>query len=833
MLAHLLQDLRYSLHGFALRPVFAATVVLTLALGIGVNVAVFSLYDQIMLRKLEVSRPDELVNLSGGGGGLNRTRNNQGGNQEIFSYPMFRDLEAAGGPYVALGASRIIGAALGYGERTEPGSAMLVSGGYFGALGVGAELGRTIGQQDLVEGQAAVVMLSHEHWVNAFAADPSVLGRTMIVAGQSLEIVGVAPRAFNGLTPGERPDVFAPLTLSWSRRQTPIHEDRFFNYVYVFGRLQSGVSREQAEAALAGAYRAIIDDIELPMLAGRDGVDLEQLRAQTLTLAPGARGQTQAPVFASAPLAVFFAATATILLITCVNLANLMLARSATRIGEIAVRASLGAARRRLLAMLSVEALLLAGFAAVLSLPIALLVLRGVDVLQPPGLRVYDVGLDWRTVGAAFVIAALATVVFALAPTSKLVATDPAHALQSGGRRSFGGKRLGRFRFALATTQIALSMLLLVIAGLFAQSLANIAHVDLGLRTESVVTFRLEPSLNGYAVERQLQVFEAVEREFAAQPGVLNVSSASTALLSHSQWSTSVVVEGIEAARPSDGAVNANTIGNGLFATLDIPLLAGRDFTAADARGGPRVAIVNESFAARFGLGANPVGARIGFDPEQPLDVEIVGLVRDAAYDAVKSDFPAQLMLPRAQAHQFSNAATFYVRTTQPPAALLAAVPRLVAAADPNVAVIDARTFDAVVRSNVQTDWLLVTLAGLLATIATLLAAIGIFGVLSYMVAQRSREIGLRLALGAEPTRVRRMVMKQVGWMVAVGVPVGIGAALFVGDLARSLLFGLAPTDPFAAAGAAVVLAVAVLGASYWPARRASRVDPVVALRAE
>ena len=460
-------------------------------------------------------------------------------------------------------------------------------------------------------------------------------------------------------------------------------------------------------------------------------------------------------------------------------------------------------------------------------------VLRGVDVLQPPGLRVYDLSLDWRTVVAAFVIAALATVMFALAPTFKLVATDPAHALQSAGRRSFGGKRLGRFRFALATTQIALSMLLLVIAGLFAQSLANIARVDLGLRTESVVTFRLEPSLNGYAVERQLQVLEAVEREFAAQPGVLNISSASTALLSHSQWSTSVVVEGLEAARPSDSAVNANTIGNGLFATLDIPLLAGRDFSAADARGGPPVAIVNESFGARFGLGANPVGERIGFDPEQPLDVEIVGLVRDAAYDAVKSDFPAQLMLPRAQAHQFSNGATFYVRTMQPPDALLTAVPRLVAAADPNLAVIDVRTFDAVVRSNVQTDWLLVTLAGVLAGVATLLAALGLYGVLSHMVAQRTRELGLRLALGAEPIELRHMVMKQVGSMVAVGVPVGLAAAVLVGDVASALLFGLAPTDPRAVVAAGVVLTAVVLGASYWPARRASCVDPVAALRAE
>ena len=839
MLANLLQDARYALHGFASRPMFAVVVVLTLAVGIGVNVAVFSLYDQIMLRELNVSRPAELVNLVGGGVALNQITNYQGGDEETFSYPMFRDLQAAAEPYLALGASRIIGTALGYGDRTEPDSVVIVSGGYFEALGVGPELGRVLGEQDVVGGQPAAAMLSYEHWTTAYGADPAVLGQTLVVAGQPLEIVGVAPRGFVGTTPGTRPAVFAPLTLSWMQgRATPLEEDRFFSYVYVFGRLKPGVSIERAQAALAATYRAIVNDVEAPMLvslmAGRDGVDFDKFRAQTLSLVSGVRGQTRAPGFARTPLSIFFAATATILLLACVNLANLMFARAAGRIGEIAVRASLGAARRRLLGMLSVEALLLAGFAAALSLPIALGVLRGVDALQPPGLGVYDIGLDLRTVSAALAIAALAAVVFALAPTFKLVATDPARALQSNGARSFGGKRLGRFRFALATTQIALSMLLLVLAALFAQSLANVARVDLGLRTESIVTFGLIPALNGYPRERQLQVIEAVERELAAQPGVLSVSSASVALLAHSQWSTSVDVEGFEPGRPRQSMVNANRIGTGLFATLDIPLLAGRDFMAADAFGGPQVAIVNESFAKRFGLPDNPVGQRIGFDPPNgPLDTEIVGLVRDSAYDAVKTDFPAQLMLPRAQSPQFDNGATFYVRTTQAPERMLAAVPRLVGAVDPNLPVIEPRTFDSVVRRNVQTDWLLVSLAGVLAGVATLLAAVGLYGVLSYMVAQRTREIGLRLALGAEPAGVRRMVMRQVGWMAGIGVPAGIVGALLIGNLAASLLFGLTPSDPRAVIAAVALLATAMFAASYWPARRASRVEPVVALRSE
>jgi predicted permease len=823
MLANLLHDVRYSLHGFALRPMFAVVVVLTLAVGIGVNVAVFSLFDRIMLRELAVANPRELVKLVSQevDGPVNRISNQQGPGAETFSYAMFRDLESAGAPYLELAASRIIQASLGRDGETTVGSAVLVSGGFFAALGVGPP---------------TAVVLSYDYWQTAYAADPGVVGKTLAIAGHPLTIVGVAPRGFVGATPGARPQVFAPLTLEWLRRPTPLNDDRLFYYAYVFGRLKPGVTIEQAQGALNATYRGLVADVDAPLAAARarGQFDIDAFRATSLSLASAARGQTRAPDFARNPLVIFFAATATILLLGCVNLANLMFARGAARVGEIAVRASLGAARRRLVALLSVEALLLAGLAAVASLPVAYGVLRAIETLQPQGLNAAGVGLDPRAVAAAFAIAVLATLVFALLPISKLVATDPVRALQGGSARAFGGKNLGRFRFALATAQIALSMLLLVLASLFTQSLANVARVDLGLRTESIVTFRLIPGLNGYPRERQLQVFDAVEREFAAQPGVLSVSSASVALLAHSQWGTSVAVEGFEPARPRESIVNANRIGTGFFATLDIPLLAGRDFTAADTLDRPQVAIVNESFAKRFGLAGNPVGQRIGFDPPRgPLDVEIVGLVRDSAYDAVKGDFPAQLMLPRAQEQLDGGQATFYVRTAQAPEALLAAVPRLVAAVDPNLPVIEASTFDSVVRRNVQTDWLLVTLSGTLAVVATLLAALGLYGVLSYMVAQRTREIGLRLALGAEPAVVRKMVMTQVGWMAGIGMPVGVVAALLIGNLAAAFLFGLAPTDPRAIVAAVLLLAGAVFGASYWPARRASRVDPVVALRAE
>jgi putative ABC transport system permease protein len=372
-----------------------------------------------------------------------------------------------------------------------------------------------------------------------------------------------------------------------------------------------------------------------------------------------------------------------------------------------------------------------------------------------------------------------------------------------------------------------------MLAALFAQSLANIARVDLGLRTESIVTFFVSPSLNGYPPERGAQVLEAIQREIGTQPGVIGVSLSALPLLSGNQWGASVVVEGLESLPTSDLQVSVNEVGTGFFSVLDIPLLRGRDFTEADTLGTPSVAIVNETFVTRFGLGADAVGRRLSLDPRAPLATEIVGVVADSAYHDVKASFAPQVIMPQRQSRNFGLGATFYVRTAQSPDALVAALPQLVARVDSTLPVTDARTFASQVRRNVQTERLLVTLAGLLAAVATLLAALGLYGVLSYMVAQRSREIGLRLALGAEPTRVRRMVLKQVGWMVVVGVPVGLGAALLLGELSSALLFGLAPTDPRAVIAAASVLAVTVLGASYSPARRASRVDPVTALRGD
>ena len=423
----------------------------------------------------------------------------------------------------------------------------------------------------------------------------------------------------------------------------------------------------------------------------------------------------------------------------------------------------------------------------------------------------------------------LATLVFALLPIAKLVATDPVRALQGGSARAFGGKNLGRFRFALATSQIALSMLLLVLAALFTQSLANIARVDLGLRTESIVTFRVEPSLNGYTGERQAQTST---RSSAS----LRPSRASRTCL-RPRWRCWRTARGAPAST-SRGSSPRRSEAPGSTRTASARgssrRSAFRSWQAAISRRPTRSTgrssrSSTRAFAKRFGLGANPVGKRLGFESRRVSSTSrSSGSCAMRRTSAVKDEFPAQIMTAASADVAIRRiGTTFYVRTERPPETLLAAIPRVVARVDSNLPVMEARTFDSQVRRNVRTDWLLVTLSGTLAVVATLLAALGLYGVLSYMVAQRTREIGLRLALGAEPADVRHMVMKQVGWMAGIGVPIGIGRHCLIGNLAASLLFGLTPTDPRAVdRSGAVLLAAAVFGASYWPARRASRVDP-------
>jgi putative ABC transport system permease protein len=837
MFDRILADFRYSLRGLVARPLFTLVAVLTLALGIGANTAIFSIYQQIMLKPLPVPESGRLVNLvSAGPKPGNHSSNDSGGSDHTFSFPMFRDLEREQTVFAGIAAHRSVGVNLASEGATQSGLGLLVSGSYFGVLGLNPSLGRLLGpDDDRVEGHAEAVVLSHSFWRNNFASDPGVIGRTLTVNGRPFTIVGVAPRGFNGTTLSSPVSVFLPISFRWLPQEgaLPNHDNRRQYWAYLFARLKPGVSLEQAQAALNGPFRAILAEVEAPLQSGMGEETMARFLAREVVLAPGARGQSNLPEEAGTPMALLLGVTTLVLLIACVNIANLLLIRGAARSGEMALRASIGASRGRLAGQLLVEALLLALLAGLVSLPIALLTQQGIAMILPgQAAAMLDFGLDFGLIGFAMISALVSVLVFGLFPMLSLMRAEPIDALKAQGGKSTGGKAAKRFRGGLATAQVAFSMALLVLAGLFAQSLANINRIELGMQIERLVTFSVAPELNGYAHPASAQLFDRIEQELAAVPGVTAVASSMVPLLANSNWSNNVSVEGFEAAPGFNTNANTNAVGPSFFRTMGIPLLAGRDFSEADRLDSPRVAIVNQTFAERFGLGSNPVGKRMAVGSTNDFDIEIVGLVADAKYNQVKANIQPQYITPRAQNPNL-GVMNFYVRGAIEPEQVMQAVPAVVRGLDPNLPVNNLRSMPQQVRENLVLDRFVGVLSAAFAILATLLAALGLYGVLTYTVAQQTREIGLRLALGAQPGTLRGMVLRRVAWMALIGGAIGLLVAVLAGRAAGALLYGMQGHDPGVLLMSSLGLVLVVLAAGYLPARRAARTDPIVALRYE
>ncbi len=831
-------NLRHALRTLARTPGLTAVACVSLALGIGANSAIFSLFHQLLLRSLPVVEPERLVNLSAPGpkpGSQSCT--NAGSCDDVFSYPMFRDLEREQKAFTGIAAHRAFGANLAYRGQTLSGEGLLVSGGYFPVLGLEPALGRLLGPgDDRAPGGDPVVVLAYDYWRERFDRSPAVLDDTLTVNGQALTIVGVAPGGFRGTTAGTRPQVFVPITLrgqmapGWEG-----FEDRRSYWAYLFARLAPGVSPERARAAVNVPYRAILGAVEAPLQEGMSRETLARFREKTVELTAGRRGQSQLHGDAKAPLLLLLGLTGLVLLIACANVANLLLARAAGRAGEMAIRLSIGAGRRRLVGQLLLESCLLGLLAGIGGVVVAAWTLALFKALLPAGVAGT---LSFSINGAMLLFAAglaLATgLLFGLAPALQATRRDLVTGLKGQTAQASGTRAAARLRTVLVTAQIALALTLLVSAGLFARSLANVSRVDLGLDTDRLVVFGVSPDLNGYTPAASRTLFARLEEELAAVPGVVAVTGSMVPLLASSNWGSDVSVEGFEADYEADRNANWNLIGPGFFATLGIPLRAGREFRETDALGAPKVAIVNEAFAKKFGLGRDAVGRRMAqsVGDAVELDLEIVGLVADAKYSEVKNEVPPQFFLPYRQDERIGSL-VFYARTGLPPEHVLPAIGVVVRRLDPSLPVENLRTMDVQVRENVFVDRLIGTFSTAFAALATLLAAVGLYGVLAYTVAQRTREIGLRMALGADTAKVQRMVLGQVGLMTAAGAALGIPAALALSRLARSLLFGLEGHDPAVLAGALALLALAALAAGAIPAGRAARIEPMLALRYE
>ncbi len=830
-------NLKLALRTLFKTPFVTAVAIVSLALGIGANGAIFSLFDQMLLRALPVQEPERLVNLGAPGPKQGSTSCNDAGDcEQVFSYPMFRDLEQQQTTFSGVAAHRLFGANLAFKGQTVSGSGMLVSGSYFPTLGVRPALGRLLDDgDDPAIGEAPVVVLSHGYWQTRFGGSHEVLNESLIVNGQSLRIVGVAPGGFNGTTLNSNPQIFMPITLRGTMSPGfDGFENRRSYWAYLFARLAPGVSLEQARSAINVPYRAIVTEVEAPLQEGLSEPTMARFLAREITVEEGYRGQSSMHQEAQAPLILLLGVAGVVLLIACANIANLLLARSAARGSEMAVRLAIGAGRRKLIGQLLTESCLLAAFGGLAGLAVARWTLRFIATLLPAEASAsMTFTLDLQIVAFAAALALGTGILFGLFPALESTRLDLASALKGQTGQPSGSRAAARFRTALVTAQIALSTALLVSAGLFLKSLTNISRVDLGLEIDDVVTFAVSPELNGYPPERSRALFERAEEELAALPGVTGVTASLVPLLANSNWGSSVRVQGFDAEPDTDTNSRFNEIGPGYFRTLGVPLFSGREFTASDVTDSPKVAIVNEVFAEKFNLGRDAVGKRMARGGQgDELDVEIVGLVQNAKYSEVKGQIPPLFFTPYRQ-DETVGSIYFYVRTAFEPGELLAAIPGVVSRLDPNLPVEELRTMPAQVRDNIVIDRVLTTLSAGFAVLATLLAAIGLYGVLAYTVAQRTRELGLRMALGADRLRLSRMVLWQMGKMALVGGVIGLAAALALGTAARSQLFELEGHDPGVLIVAVLLLALVALTAGLLPAIRASRVDPMRALRYE
>jgi predicted permease len=814
-------------------PIVTLIAVLSLALGIGANAAIFSLFEQLLWRKLPVNAPEQLANFKNPGPipGSNSC-NQAGGCDEVFSYAMFRDLEKAPSAFSGIAAHRLTSVSLSVRNEPRTGEAVMVSGGYFPVLGLRAAAGRLLTpDDDKVIGAHFVAVLSYAFWKETYGGDPAAVGQSIVVNGKSYSILGVAPEGFEGTTVGARPLVYLPISMQRTLQGFTRLENRRSYWIYLFGRMKPDATLATASTSINSIYSPIINDIEAPLQEGMSDKTMESFRKKQIELAPGARGQSSINREARTPIVLLFSVTFVVLLIACANIANLLLARGARRATEMGVRLALGATRRHLVAQLLTESVMLALAGGLVSLLVARWTLDVVMAILPPDASsTMTFGISPGVMVFSALLSVATGIVFGLFPALHSTRGDLISSIRAGAGQIAGGRAATRFRGALVTAQIALSMGLLIMSALFLKSLVNVSKVDLGVKVEQIATFLIVPERVGYDSARSAVLFTRVEQELAAIPGVTAVTTGLVPLLSGDNWGNDAHVQGYPCLPDVDCGSRYNEIGPDYFKTFGVQLKAGREFTAADQLGGQKVAIVNEAFAKKFKLGTDPVGKFMGTSSDDTLDVQIIGLVPDVKYSEVKDSIPPVHYLPWRQ-DAGTGSLYFYVKTTLPPEEILGSLRATMKRIDPALPVEDLKTMPQQVRENIFLARMLSILSSAFAMLATLLAGVGLYGVLSFSVQQRTREIGVRMALGADGGNIRTLVLKQVGVMLLIGGTIGIAGALGLGRAAQSLLFELQGHDPVALIGAVLLLTMIAFAAAMVPALRASRVDPMLALR--
>ena len=828
-------NLRYTTRSFRKNPAFSAVAVLSLALGIGANTAIFSLLDRVILRSLPVRDPERLVLLTANGprrGNVNTAYDDK----LTFSYPLYLDFRDRAPDLSGAIAWFPISTSLSVGGATERVAANLVSGNFFEVLGVGAAIGRPILPDDTAAmGARSVAVLSYGFWQQRFASDPAILNRAVSINGRDLTIVGVAARGFHGVAVGESPAAFIPITMKQQLLTGAPMESRRNHGLNIMARLKPGITRGAAEAALNVFWKPILQD-EVNQIPNASAQFRQRFVNRHLTISDASNGISALRPTFGAPLALLMGLAGLVLLIACANVANLTMARAAGRQKEIAIRLAVGATRGDLARQMLTEGLLLSAAGGALGVLLAAWGGRALLALLP--FEAYTATIsadpDWRILAFTAAVSLVCGVGFGLAPA--LQATRPSIAStmkeQAGSVISGGGNAL--LRKGLVVAQVALSLLLLTGAALFLRSLGNLRRIDLGFRPDRLMSFAIQPSLNGYDPRRAVALFDALQQRIAAVPGVRAVASTQTPLLANENWMAGVTVPGYS-PKEGENAPNLTAVSPGYFSALDMPLLAGRQFRASDDAGAPRVAVVNETFARAYFGGANPIGRvfyMAGNDSKTPI--QIVGIAKDGKYADVREQKQRFVFLPYSQQYDPGiGAMRFYVRTAQDPETVATALRQVVREADSRLPVFEMKTMERQIDEDMFADRIVSLLSAFFSALATGLAAMGLYGLMSYNVSRRTREIGIRIALGAGRGEVLSSVMRETALLTVIGIAIAAPLSFPLASLAKAMLYGVAPHDGWALAAAAVILGLTAAVAGYLPAARAARVDPLVALRGE